>query len=81
METWEELFSRDPLSLGEDDVLAITAKLVSLCRKEIEIWNQAKAAATANGTRLSGTAIKKKQAELAFGADKISLESLFAKGK
>lgn len=61
LESWEELFSRDPLSLSAEDVEVITRRLVEMARAEIEVWNSEKRTAATTGTRMSGLATAKKQ--------------------
>lgn len=59
--TIDELFSRDPLSLSEEDLLETTRLLIHMNREVIRTWNTEKAVAAAAGKQLSGPAVKKKQ--------------------
>jgi hypothetical protein len=57
----EELFSRDPLSLSEEDLLETTRLLVAMNRENVRIWNEEREKAARAGKSLSGVATRKKQ--------------------
>ena len=66
----EELFSRDPLDLTQEDVEEITVRLVRALRAEREAWEQEKAKAKATGRKVSGNTTKKVQKKAALEAIK-----------
>lgn len=66
----EELFSRDPLSLTEEDISEITQQLVRAFRAERLAWEDEKAKAKITGKRTSGVRTKKLQKKAALEAIK-----------
>lgn len=57
----EELLSRDPLSLSEEDLEKTTRLLIQMNREQIRVWNEEKERAEKEGRSISGQAVKKKQ--------------------
>lgn len=66
----EELFSRDPLSLTEEEISEITAQMVRMLRAEREAWEREKEKAKLTGKKMSGTRTKKLQKKAALEAIK-----------
>lgn len=61
-ETIEELFARDPLLLTEEDLTTITEELIRLTWSHRAEWVKERDSARADNRRISGTAVKKRQA-------------------
>lgn len=78
--SWDELMSRDPFLLSEEDITKISSQLVQMARSQIEIWNNAAAAAKSTGSRISGTAVKKAQKEIRLPGE-TPLKDFFAPKK
>ena len=64
----DELLSRDPLSLTEDDVKRNVRQMVLMLRAERAAWEKEKTAKKASGKRMSGATTKKMQKEAALEA-------------
>ena len=80
----EELFSRDPLSLTEEELDENVRLLVIAFRSERETWEREKATAKLTGKKLSGQSTKKLQKEEALKRikemdTKISLADIMGK--
>ena len=65
----EELLSRDPLELTEEEVTANTKQLIVMLRTEREVWEREQSKAKLTGKRTSGQTTKKLQKQAAL--DKI----------
>ena len=64
----DELLSRDPLSLTEEDVKHNVRQMVIMLRAERTAWEQEKTTKKASGKRMSGATTKKMQKEAALEA-------------
>ena len=64
----DELLSRDPLSLTENDVKRNVRQMVLMLRAERAAWEKEKTTKKASGKRMSGATTKKKQKEAALEA-------------
>lgn len=64
----DELLSRDPLSLTEDDVRQNVRQLVLMLRAERAAWETEKVSKKASGKRMAGGTTKKLQKQAALEA-------------
>ena len=57
----DELFSRNPLTLSEEEILQTAKQMTRLLRSEIAEWNKEQERAKAEGRKPSGSRVKKQQ--------------------